>query len=189
LQEASLIQGLKKGDENAFEELVEFYKDRIYNTALGFLQNELDAEEVTQDVFIRVYRGIGGFKGESRLSTWLYRITVTQCIDYLRKKKRRKSGFLASFFGKERTEMGEPDFHHPGIIAEQKENASVLFLAIRQLPEQQQTAFLLQKMEGLSQQEAAAIMETTPSAVESLVHRAKANLRKLLEDYYQKHYK
>src|SRR5215203_5757801 len=127
------------------------FKDRIYNTALGFVQNEHDAEEVTQDVFVKVFHSIGGFKGESKLSTWLYRIAVTQSIDLLRKKKRQKRvGFLSSVFGNQQ-EWGAPDFHHPGVISEQKDNAAVLFLAIRRLPEQQQTAFLLQKMEGLNQ--------------------------------------
>ena len=74
-------------------------------------------------------------------------------------------------------------------MAEQKENAAVLFKALRQLPEQQQSAFVLQKIEGLSQEEIATVLKTTVSAVESLLQRAKANLRKLLEDYYQKHYK
>jgi RNA polymerase sigma factor (sigma-70 family) len=188
LNESALIQSLKNGDEKAFEALVAAYRDRVYNTTLGFVQNEHDAEELTQDVFIKVYRKIEGFKGESKLSTWLYRIAVTQSIDFLRKKKRQKRGsFLTSLFGKQET--GEPDFHHPGVVAEQKENASVLFFAVRQLPEQQQTAFLLQKMEGLSQQQVAEVMNTTESSVESLLHRAKTNLRKLLNDYYQKHYK
>jgi RNA polymerase sigma-70 factor (ECF subfamily) len=188
LNESAVIQSLKEGDEKAFEELVKAFGDRIYNTALGFVQNEHDAEEVTQDVFVKVHQNISGFKGESKLGTWLYRITVTQSIDFLRKKKRQKRvSFLTSIFGKQ--EVGEPDFHHPGVAAEQKENASVLFFAIRQLPELQQTAFLLQKMEGLSQQEVAEVMNTTESSVESLLHRAKTNLRKLLGDYYQKHFK
>ena len=188
MNESALIQSLKNGDEKAFEALVSAFRDRVYNTALGFVQNEHDAEELTQDVFIKVYQKIEGFKGESKLSTWVYRISVTQSIDFLRKKKRQKRGsFFTSIFGKQ--DIGQPDFHHPGVAVEQKENASVLFLAIRQLPEQQQTAFLLQKMEGLSQQEVAEVMNTTESSVESLLHRAKSRLRKLLQDYYQKHYK
>jgi RNA polymerase sigma factor (sigma-70 family) len=188
LNESDLIQSLKNGDGKAFEALVAAFSDRVYNTILGFVQNEHDAEELTQDVFIKVFRKIEGFKGESKLSTWLYRISVTQSLDFLRKNKRQKrGGFLTSIFGKE--EIGEPDFHHPGVVAEQKENASVLFSAIRLLPEQQQTAFLLQKMEGLSQQQVAEVMNTSESSVESLLHRAKGRLRKLLEEYYQKHYK
>jgi RNA polymerase sigma factor (sigma-70 family) len=184
LHEQHLIAGLKEGHEQAFEELVNLYKDRIYNTSIGFVQNGPDAEEITQDVFIKVFENINGFKGESKLGTWLYRIAVTQSLDFLRKKRRRKrSGFLLSLFN--RPEAEAQDFFHPGIKAEQKENAALLFQAIRQLPEQQQAAFLLQKTEGLNHQEIAAVLKTSVSAVESLLHRAKTNLRKLLTEHYK----
>jgi RNA polymerase sigma factor (sigma-70 family) len=188
LSESALIQSLKNGDEKAFDSLVAAFGDRVYNTALGFVQNEHDAEELTQDVFIKAFQKIDGFRQESKLSTWLYRIAVTHSLDFLRKKKRQKRGnFLTSIFAN--GEIEKTDFHQPGVAVEQKENASVLFSAIRQLPEQQQTAFLLQKLEGLSQQQVAEVMNTTESSVESLLHRAKANLRKLLLNYYQKNYK
>ena len=190
MQESELIASLKKGHEQAFEELVNLYKDRIYNTALGFVQNEEDAEEVTQDVFIKVYQHIKGFKEEAKLSTWLYRVAVTQSFDFLRKKKRlKRTGFVVSIFNSREEEISIPHFHHPGVVTEQKETTAILFEAIKKLPEQQQTVLLLQKLEGLSQQDVADIMKTTAAAVESLLHRARANLRKLLEDYYQKHYK
>lgn len=189
MQEQDLIKSLKEGNEEAFKELVESFKDRIYNTSLGFVQNEEDAEEITQDVFIKVFENIGGFRADARLGTWLYRIAVTESLEFLRKKKRKKrSGVLQSFFSKKEDEWQQPHFDHPGIAAENKEMAAVLFKAIRQLPEQQQTAFLLQKTENLSQAEIADVMKTSIGAVESLLQRAKTNLRKLLEDYYQKHY-
>ncbi len=190
MQESELIASLKEGNEQAFEELVTLYKDKIYNTALGFVQNQEDAEEVTQDVFVKAYQNIKEFKGESKLGTWLYRIAVTQAFDLLRKKKRQKrSGSFASLFNKKEEQIELAHFYHPGVAAEQKEMAAILFKAISQLPEQQQAVFLLQKLEGLSQQDVAEVMKTTTSAVESLLHRAKANLRKNLEAYYQKHYK
>jgi RNA polymerase sigma-70 factor (ECF subfamily) len=190
LQETDLIQGLQKGQEEAFQKLVAMYKSRLYNTALGLLQNENDAEDVTQEVFIKVFQAVRHFKGESGLSTWLYRITVSHSLDLLRKKKRQKNGGLwQNWFTKKEEEWNEPDFYHPGAAAEQKEMSAVLFKAIRQLPEPQQVAFLLQKMENLGQSEIATIMKTTVGAVESLLQRAKANLKKILEGYYQKHYK
>jgi RNA polymerase sigma-70 factor (ECF subfamily) len=189
LQETELIQGLQAGQGQAFEWLVTQYKDRLYNTILGFLQNEEDAEDATQEVFIKVHQSIKQFKGEAALSTWLYRIAVSHSLDMLRKKKRQKKGGLLVFLFQREDEWIQPDFHHPGVATEQKETAAVLFKAVRQLPEQQQTAFLLQKMENLNQGEIAEIMKTSVGAVESLLQRAKANLRKLLEAYYQKHYK
>lgn len=188
MQETELIIGLQGGREGAFRELVDVFKDRIYNTSLGFVQNAEDAEEITQEVFIKVFESIKNFRGDSKLGTWIYRITVTQSLEFLRKKKRKKrAGIVMSFFNRKEEEWEEQDFNHPGIAAEKKEMASILFKAIGQLPEQQQTAFLLQKTENLGQAEIAEVMRTSIGAVESLLQRAKSNLRKLLNDYYQKH--
>lgn len=190
MQEAELIQHLQNGNEAAFQKLVVLYGDRLYNTALGFLQNETEAEDAVQEVFVKAYQNIKNFKGDASLNTWLYRIAVTHSLDVLRKKKRQKSGgLLQGLFGRKEETFDAADFHHPGIAAEKKETAAVLFKAIRQLPENQQTAFVLQKMEALSQTEIAAVMKTSVGAVESLLQRAKATLRKLLEEYYQTHYK
>ena len=190
MNEPELIEGLKKGNEEAFKALVHTYKDNIYNTSLGFIQNEHDAEEITQEVFVKVFENIQHFKMEAALNTWMYRIAVTQSLEFIRKKKTRKrGGLLMSVFRREENIEDQPDFYHPGVVSEQKENAAILFKAIRQLPEQQQSAFVLQKIEGLSQQQVAEILKTTVSAVESLLTRAKANLKKILEKYYNKHYK
>jgi RNA polymerase sigma factor (sigma-70 family) len=160
----------------------------VYNTVLGVVQQPEEAEDVTQEVFIQVFESIGQFKGDSKLSTWLYRIAVTKSLDHLRKKKRKKRfAFLQSLFGVNEEEVRQdPDFHHPGVALENKEKAAVLFKAIDKLPENQKAAFTLHKLEGLSYQEVAEVLETSVSSVESLMHRAKGNLRKLLEDYYQK---
>ena len=190
MNEPELIKGLKEGSEEAFEILVRTYKDKIYNTSLGLTHNEYDAEEITQEVFIRAFEKIRSFKMESALGTWLYRIAVTQSLDLVRKKNRKKrGGALVSFFAKQKDPWQQPDFHHPGVVAEQKENAALLFKAIQLLPEQQRAAFALQKIEGLNQSQIADVLKTSVSAVESLLTRAKANLKRTLEDYYQKHYK
>jgi RNA polymerase sigma factor (sigma-70 family) len=186
LHEPDLIARLKDGREDAFSELVESYKDRVYNTALGLLRQEAEAEEVTQEVFIRVFERIGGFKGESSLATWLYRITVTSALDHQRRLKRKKrGGLLVTLFSRSDTVPDPPDFQHPGVLAEQKERSVLLFRAIGQLPAQQQAAFVLQQLEGLGQQEIADVLQTTVSAVESLLQRAKANLRKELAHHIQ----
>jgi len=189
LSEESLILGLKEGEEAAFREMVALHKDLIYNTALGFLQNELDAEDITQEVFIKAHDSISGFKGESKLSTWLYRITVTKCLDLLRSRKRKKRfAFVQSIFGDNEELVVQPvDFVHPGIVEERKSHARELFKAIEQLPEQQKVAFVLARVEGLSHKEVSEVMETSVPAIESLLQRAKLNLRKLLTDYYQQH--
>lgn len=181
--EVELINGLRNGDEAAFRYLVEHYKDRVYNTAFGIVQNAEDAEDVAQEVFIQVYRSIHDFKGASKLSTWLYRIATTRSLDLLRSRKSKKRfGFIQRLFGEGNEPLHEiPDFNHPGVAMDRKENAAKLFQAIAQLPENQKIAFTLHKLEDLSYQEVSEVMQTSVPAVESLMHRARQNLRKILE--------
>ena len=183
MNELELIQGLRNGDEPAFKYLVDNYQDRVFNTAIGIVQNAEDAEDVAQEVFIQVYRSIHSFKGESKLSTWLYRIVTTRSLDLLRSRKSKKRfGFIQRMFGDGNEPLYEiPDFKHPGVALEKKENAAKLFKAIAQLPDNQKTAFTLHKLEDLSYQEISDVMQTSVAAVESLMHRAKQNLRKMLE--------
>ncbi len=183
MPEQELIKNLKAGDEAAFKYLVETNQDKVYNTALSIVQNAQDAEDVAQEVFIQVYRSIHHFKGESKLSTWLYRIATTRALDLLRNRKSKKRfGLVQRLFGDNGEPVQEiPDFNHPGITLDRKENAAKLFTAIRQLPENQKAAFVLHKMEDLSYQQISDVLHTTVPAVESLMHRAKQNLRKILE--------
>jgi len=184
LTEEELLLGLRNGEEPAFKELVILFQDKVFNTALGLLQHHTEAEDIAQEVFIQVYRSIGQFKGDSLLSTWIYRITVTRALDHLRSKKRKKRfGFLSSLFGDDNKPVYEPeDFNHPGVQKERKEDAALLFKMIDQLPENQRTAFILNKVEELSYREIAGILNSSESAVDSLLQRAKQNLRKKLKD-------
>lgn len=187
MNELELIQQLRAGDELAFKSLVENYQDLVYNTALGVVQNSEDAEDVAQEVFIQVYRSIDQFKGDARLSTWIYRITTTKALDHIRSRKRKKRfAFITSLFGPNDELVHDPvDFQHPGVELDRKEQAALLFRMIAQLPENQKVAFTLHKTEELSYQEIADVMQLSVSAVESLLFRARQNLRKLLEKYYQ----
>jgi RNA polymerase sigma-70 factor (ECF subfamily) len=186
LNEWNLIERLKKGDEAAFKEIVESSQGLVYNTALGIVQNPEDAEDVAQEVFVQLYESIRSFKGESKLSTWLYRITVSKAMDHLRKKKRKKRfAYVQSLFGaNEQLIYDPPDFVHPGVSLDNKEKAKELFKAIDQLPPKQKIAFTLNRIEGLNYQEISEIMKLTVASVESLLHRARKNLRKNLETYY-----
>jgi len=185
LEEILLIQGLQQKEERSFEELVNNYKNKLYNTVLGLVQNEMDAEDITQEVFIQAYESIQSFKGDSKLSTWLYRIAISKALDFIRKKNRKKrSAVIFRFFGPERKEEEPATFHHPGVVLEQRENAAMLFKAINELPEKQRIAFTLHKLEALSYQQVAAVLDTSLSSVESLMHRAKTNLRENLAEYY-----
>lgn len=184
MNEWILIEQLKQGEEAAFKTIVETWQNMVYNTALGIVQNMEDAEDISQEVFVQVYQSIHAFKGESKFPTWIYRITVSKSLDHERRKKRKKRfAFMRSLIGAE-TEVQVPDFHHPGVLLDNKEKAAVLFKAIQKLPQNQRIAFTLHKVEGLSYQEISDVMQTSVSAVESLLHRAKNNLRKILTDYY-----
>jgi RNA polymerase sigma-70 factor (ECF subfamily) len=178
---------LKQGDEQAFKTIIDTWGDMVHNTVLGFVQNETEAEDLTQEVFVKVYESIGGFKEEAKLSTWLYRIAVNKAMELLRKKKAKKRfGFVQSLFGNNQEVLHDPpDFYHPGIRAEQKENAASLFQAIKVLPENQRVAFTLNKLEGLSYQEVAEVMNLSLSSVESLIHRAKTKLAAQLQEMYK----
>jgi len=188
--ETELIEQLKLGDETAFKTIVEQWKDMVYNTILGIVQNETEAEDLAQDVFIKVFEKISTFKGDSKFSTWLYRIATTTALDHLRSKKRKKRfGFLQSLGGGNDEKDSIPDFNHPGVSLDNKERAAVLFKAIESLPENQKTAYTLHKLEGLSYRDVSEVLNTTVSAVESLMSRANQNLRKELEEYYNKHYR
>ena len=191
INETELIERLKEGDETAFKTIVEQWQNMVYNTILGIVQNETEAEDLAQDVFIKVFEKIGTFKGDSKFSTWLYRIATTTALDHLRSKKRKKRfGFLQSLSGTSGEEKEQiPDFNHPGVSLDNKERAAVLFKAIEELPDNQKAAYTLHKLEGLSYRDVSEVLNTTVSAVESLMSRANQNLRKQLEDYYNKHYR
>lgn len=186
MTEQELISGIKSGNEKAFRELVNTRKSLVYNTVLGFVQNTEDAEDITQEVFVKVFESAHQFKGESAISTWIYRVAVTSALEFIRSKKRKKRfGFMRPLFGENNEpEIEIPDFHHPGIRLDNKEKAAMLFRSIKKLPENQQIAFVLNKLEGLSYKEIAEVMKTSISAVESLLHRSKTNLKENLKNLY-----
>lgn len=187
MEEAALVSRLKEGDQGSFRYFVETRQSVVYNTAIGLLQHAGDAEDITQEVFLEVFRSIHAFKGESSLSTWVYRITLSKALALLRFRKRKKRfAVVQSLFGADNRLLNDPaHFDHPGVALENKEMARVLFNAIDRLPDNQKSAFTLHKVEGLSYLEIAEVMETSLSSVESLIHRARQNLRKYLADFYR----
>ncbi len=192
MTDEELIEKLKAGDSACFGILIELHSQKVLNIAFNIVRNLEDAEDITQEVFIEIFQSIQHFKRESKLSTWVYKITVNKSLDFLRKKKRKKRfGILQQLFS---ADSAEPRISirnelHPGIELENKERASILQDAIEQLPEKQKTAFVLNKIEDQSYAEVANIMDMSIASVESLLFRAKQNLQKLLGDYYEKNEK
>lgn len=192
LKTEELIDELQRGSESAFRFLVDTYQSRVYNTVLTIVQQPDDADDLTQEVFMTVYESIGSFRGEAQLSTWLYRIATTKALDAYRKRHARKRfAFLTSLFGGSDDDEGfsdhlhPVDFEHPGVQLERQEHSKILFGAINRLSDQQKVAFTLHHVEGLSYQEITEVMQTSLSSVESLLFRAKQNLRKQLQGYYR----
>lgn len=184
LDEYELIAGLKKGDESAFRRLVTDHGDRLYRLVFDILRDPADAEDALQEVFMRVHASISSFRGDARLSTWLYQVAVRKALEKLRSRRIREQFFgWIPGMGTQDEGRGHVDWHHPGICAEDREKARVLFESIDKLPERQRIAFTLIQVQGMSYDEASRIMGLGLKAVDSLVSRAKANLRKRLETH------
>ena len=177
-------------DNKDFEKLYNQYSILVYNLALNYLQNIEDAEEVTQDVFIQINNSLSKFQEKSSLKTWIYRITINKCLDFIKHKNSQKRFFI---FGKKSQNEFEienvSNFEHPGILMENKEKSKLLFEIINELGENQKTAFLLSKVDGLSNPEISEIMKLSISSVESLVFRAKATLKEKISNKFEEYRK
>lgn len=188
MTDAELVNSLMSKDESAFRALVEQYQNMVFKACYNILNNYEDAEDVAQEVFVEAYLSISGFRGESRLSTWLYRISVNKAKNLLRKNKwqllmQRLERFLP---GEKSDNKDVEDFSAFESMnrMERTEDQKILFKAIESLPENQRIAFSLNKFNDLSYQEIAEAMQTSLSAVESLIHRAKLNLQKKLSHHF-----
>ncbi|NMR35946.1 MULTISPECIES: RNA polymerase sigma factor [Chryseobacterium] len=161
-----------------FEIIFYQHQKMVYNLALQYTQNTEDAEEITQDVFVKISQKMDGFKNESSLKTWIYRITINTSLDFLKSKNSKKKFFFGLFRNSdsENRQNELVDFNHPGVVLEQKEEVMKIFSFINMLPNDQKTVVILMKIEGNSQQETAEIMNISQKAVESLFQRAKKNL-------------
>ena len=185
MNEHELIYELRLGNEAAFRWLVNHYRNRVYSTVLNILQEEEEAQDAAQETFIQVFEFVGKFKEQSSLGTWIYRIAVRKALDKIRKRKLRKGlQVILPWWMPEENKRAQTIFLHPGVLAENKEKAGILFKAMSRLPNNQQLAFTLIKVQGMSYEEVCDIMQQSTKAIESLVNRAKANLQKELENYY-----
>ena len=182
----NFVSQLRAGNQGAFEKLVNDYQHKVFNTAISMVQDHGIAEDISQEVFVTVFRSILSFNEQSSLSTWIYRITVNKCLDHLRARKRQKYGLFSQLFPKGGEPVNKTGFEHPGVRLEQRETSRYLFEAIETLPYNQKTVFILAHIEELPQKEIAEIMNLSVKAVESLLQRAKGNLRKKLSTIYDR---
>lgn len=188
--EAELIIGIQQGDRLAFRTLVETYQQMVVNTCLGIVHNQADAEDIAQDVFLEVFRNSGQFRGDAKISTWMYQIAVNRSLNFVRNNRRKRfwQNIEETFSGgrNHSREISENRNDQPDNEIKDQQRRELLHQAIDKLPEKQRVAFTLNKYEDLTYQQVAEIMELSLASVESLIHRAKKNLQDQLYECYKK---
>ena len=189
MTESEFIKQLINKSQLAYSSLLDDFQQKVFATCISFVPNTEDAEDIAQEVFVEVFNSIHKFKGDSKLSTWIYRITTNKCLEFIRKKNTKKRfAFLQSITGNaipmDKTAYFT-EMNHPGVVLENKETSETLFYAINQLPEAQRVVFTLHKIDGKSYKEISEITNKSLSSIESLMFRSKKSLQKLLENFYK----
>ncbi len=181
LTEKELISLLKKGDRDAFNELVARYQSKVINISYNLLSDSEDALDASQEVFIKIYRNISTFRESSSLSTWIYRITVNICRDTLR--KRQRTADTVSITGEDDETQDIPDTgSSPELMTEHTELQLAVRRAIAELSEEYKTVLTLCDIEGMSYDDISAILRIPTGTVKSRLNRARAALRKKISE-------
>lgn len=176
------IKDLISGNEETFRALVKEYQGRVFHHAMQILRNREESEDVCQETFIQVYESVKSFNGQSSLSTWIIRIAINKALEKLRKEKRRiQLHALMPWWMPNEANSSTSKELHPDIQLENKEKALALYRAIDLLNPNQRVAFTLIKLDGMSYAEASELMNLSIKAIESLVSRAKENIKKELK--------
>jgi RNA polymerase sigma-70 factor (ECF subfamily) len=189
-RDTELVERVKQGDEAAFGALVECHQEKVYRLAWNLTHHAQDAEEVTQDVFLKVYRKIGSFDGRAAFGTWLYRVATNTALMKLR--GRRREFHLAV---EEEGPAFLPDGRHARPVADwsalpedellSAERRRVLMEAIEALPNDYKAVVVLRDVEGLSNHEVAEVLGVSVAAIKSRLHRARLALRERLAAYFE----
>lgn len=186
--EQQLLANLREQDPDAFTTLFDAYADRIYRLAISMLEDEVEAECVVQDAFMRLFEALDGFEGRSKLGTWLYRVAYNLSIDRLRKRRPDQpltdeadfddeSGLMPAIFA-DWTDAPEP-------VLTSNEAQSELAAAIADLPNSLRSVFILREVEELSTAEVAEVLNISEGAVKVRLHRARLQLRERLSGYFR----
>jgi RNA polymerase sigma-70 factor, ECF subfamily len=192
MTEQELVEGLITQNKTAIQYLVDNHQKNVLKTAYYFVGNMEDAEDLSQEIFLEIFRSIGRFRKSSSLSTWIYRITVNKSLDHLRKEKRRKLFHQMTTFSTSAKNTSNGSVSEPGsrdTVNDDRERRIILDQAVNSLPENQKIAFVLNKYEELSYKDIAGIMNVSLSSVESLIHRAKINLQRKLINHFSEYAK
>lgn len=188
-----LVTRLKGGDAAAVSDLQSAYRSRIYQLALRYMKNPEDAEEVTQDVLLRVHQKVDAFRGDSALSSWIYRITFNAAMSRLRSAKFsrplevRHADLRSSNDSQEESRPQNPEVADWSSLADDQlhraELRQRLVAALKELPEIYCAAVLLRDVQGLSTREASAVLKLKPQTLKSRLHRGRLILRDQLAEF------
>ena len=188
--EEALVREFQGGDLEAYDKIAEIYQKKIYGLSFNLTRNQMDAQDVTQEVLLTLFRKIHTFQGKSAFSSWVYRITLNASYMKLRSKKKEPNVSIDELM---------PSFNGAGFQQEKiqdwsentesllftNETSDVINKAIDLLPEKEKVVFLLRDVEGLSTEKAGEILDLTVPAVKSRLHRARLFLRKKLSSYFE----
>jgi RNA polymerase sigma-70 factor (ECF subfamily) len=188
--EAALLAGMQAGEGDAFEACVRAYGGRLLLVARRILRNEEDAADAVQDAFLSAFKGIGQFKGQAQLGTWLHRIVVNSSLSRLRRRQRRPEQSIEALLphfgeGEHQIDPPAPWKAAPETTLQSRETRELVQRCIGELPEAYRIVLLLRDIEGLATEETAAILETSIAVVKTRLHRARQALRSLLDPHFR----
>ena len=171
-EERATIVAAQQGDREAFKTLYDRYRDRVYNLIFYATADELGAEDVLQIVFVKIYRGLRGFRFEASFATWIYRITVNECLNHQRGRRAQHVPFEALLGSDDEMDSGAAaDLQHA-----ERERREIIHRAVMELTPKLRTVVALKYLEGLSYEEIASVLECSPGTVASRLNRALSNL-------------
>jgi RNA polymerase sigma-70 factor (ECF subfamily) len=184
----ALVQSVRAGNSRAYSELIGRYQDKIYTLVAGLVRDRDDALDLTQEIFVKAYRGLDSFRAQSGFYTWLYRIAVRHCIDFTRRRKRTHETLPLD--GDALAEMGfePPDtslYGDPERVVVNEHLKTAIRNAISSVQEPFRTAVVLHDVEGLSQEEIARIMGCPLGTAKSRIQRGRAHLRERLRGFVE----
>ena len=177
-QELAVIRRVQRGDTDAFEALVAAYEKNVFNVALQMTGNREDAQDMTQEAFLKAYSSLSSFRGDSKFSSWLYRIVSNVCLDFKRRQGRRPSSSLTMEDDEgENIQLDIADeSQSPEALLERKMTREAVRAGLQQLPDEQRQILLLREIQGLSYEEIGEAMGLEAGTVKSRIFRARKKL-------------
>jgi len=186
LRDEALVKAILDGQTGLFEELVDAYKDRIFSMACRFTGSIHEGQDLAQEIFLLIYRNLKSFKGQSSLSTWIYRVSLNRCLDWQRKQKRMKWKLFQAIQKEEKDidifQNLASSVDTPEEAYLKQEEQKILHEKIRRLPEKYQVVIILYHFQDCSYQQISEILDIPVRTVETQLYRAKQKLRKMLRN-------